>query len=534
MKKSFHFIVFLIAAGISVAQSDLENKKKKVIQAIKENDIETVLRFISEGNDIDGIYGKEKMTLLNLSIKLGNEVVAKELVKIGADKNKQSRGKTPLMFCTQYRETGILRFLVRNGADVNAKAKNGNSALIFATKMNKLEDVRLLVENGADVSQVNDKKMTALDIANSADFPEIAEYLVIMTESRHFYTGAHSYNDGPYVDRENDTTFRMYYFAYDTIKNLPVIVDEYFNSSADTLKIKGFASDTNNYVILKKCSLKPAIYENVSKFLAIGDFHGQYLALVKYLINNKIVDENLNWIWGDGHLVFGGDVTDRGSEVTESLWFIYHLDLQARKAGGRVHMLLGNHEVMVMTNDTRYLNEKYAFFSKYFSRDYALNYSKSSVIGRWLRSQNTVIKINGFLISHAGISPFLLSQQIGIDEINSLVRDYLVNKKTSKKDDLTMLVMGVNGPLWYRGYVFASEKTPLITQSEVDSILKFYDAEKMIIAHTENGSIKYLFDQKVIAIDVPIKNRQIISEGLFFENGELYRANWEGIITKLF
>jgi len=56
----------------------------------------------------------------------------------------------------------------------------------------------------------------------------------------------------------------------------------------------------------------------------------------------------------------------------------------------------------------------------------------------------------------------------------------------------------------------------------------------MIIAHTENGSIKYLFDQKVIAIDVPIKNRQIISEGLFFENGELFRANWEGKITKLF
>jgi hypothetical protein len=93
--------------------------------------------------------------------------------------------------------------------------------------------------------------------------------------------------------------------------------------------------------------------------------------------------------------------------------------------------------------------------------------------------------------------------------------------------------MGVNGPLWYRGYIFASEKTSRITQNEVDSILKFYDADKLIIAHTENGSIRILFEEKVIAIDVPLKDKEIISEGLLFENGVFFRAGYEGATTRL-
>ncbi len=534
MKKSFHFIVFLIAAGISVAQRDLAITEKHVLQAIKEKDIETVLRFINEGNDIDGFYGKQEMTLLNLAIKSGNEALATKLVNIGADKNKESNGKTPLMYCVQHRQIKLMRFLIRNGCDINAKAKNGNTALIFATKMNKLEDVMLLVENGADVSLVNDNKLNALDIANFADFPEIAEYLVKITEYRHFYTNQPPYTDGPYIDWVNDSLCRMYYFVYDTLKKFPLLIDECCLAQGDTIKLKGFVYDTNEYQVLRDHQSMPAIYENVAKVLAIGDFHGHYRALVNFLIVNKVIDKNLKWIWGDGHLVFGGDVCDRGSEVTESLWFIYQIGLQAQKAGGQVHMLLGNHEVMVMKNDTRYLNDKYAFFAKYFSRDYSSLFGKNTEFGRWLRSQNSVIKINGLLFSHAGISPSVLSQHIKIEEINAIIRNYLNTDKSSKKDEKTNLIMGVNGPLWYRGYIFASEKTSRITQNEVDSILKFYDAEKLIIAHTENGSIRILFEEKVIAIDVPLKDKEIISEGLLFENGNFKRLDFEGKITKLY
>ncbi len=437
MKKSFHFIFFLIAAAISIAQSDSAISEKNVIQAIKENDFATVLRFINEGNDIDGFYGKQEMTLLNLAIKSGNGELATKLINFGADKNKESNGKTPLMYCMQFRQIKLMRFLIRNGCDLNAKAKNGNTALIFATKMNKLEDVMLLVENGADVSLVNDNKLNALDIANFADFVEIAEYLVKITEFRHFYNNEPPYTDGPYVDWVNDSLCRMYYFVFDTLRKVPLLLDECCSAKGDTINLKGFVYDTNEYQVLRNHHPKPAIYENVTKILTIGDFHGHYMALINYLIINKVIDQNHHWIWGDGHLVFGGDVCDRGSEVTESLWFIYQLDLQARKAGGEVHMLLGNHEVMVLNNDTRYLNDKYAFFAKYFSRDYSSLFGKNTEFGKWLRSQNVVLKINGLLFCHAGISPMVLSQHIQIEEINSISRNYLNSDNSSKKDDKT-------------------------------------------------------------------------------------------------
>jgi len=197
-------------------------------------------------------------------------------------------------------------------------------------------------------------------------------------------------------------------------------------------------------------------------------------------------------------------------------------------------MLLGNHELMVMTNDTRYLNEKYTFFSKYFLRDYASFYGTNTELGRWLRSQNVVIKINSFLFSHAGISPAVLDHHMKIDEINEIVRNFLADQRIPKKEDATSLILGINGPMWYRGYIFASEISPLITQSEVDSILSFYNASRLIIAHTENGSIRPMFEDKVIAIDVPLQTKGVISAGMLYEKGDFFMAGNDGKKSKLF
>ena len=72
----------------------------------------------------------------------------------------------------------------------------------------------------------------------------------------------------------------------------------------------------------------------------------------------KVIDTDLTWSFGDGHLVIVGDVFDRGPNVTECLWLIYRLEQEASAAGGAVHFLLGNHELMVMRGDLRYLNER--------------------------------------------------------------------------------------------------------------------------------------------------------------------------------
>ena len=92
----------------------------------------------------------------------------------------------------------------------------------------------------------------------------------------------------------------------------------------------------------------------------VADTHGEYEILVELLRKHRIVDASLQWSFRKGHLVFLGDVFDRGPNQTEILWLIYKLEAEAKKARGGVHLVLGNHEHMVLTGDVRYLNSKYA------------------------------------------------------------------------------------------------------------------------------------------------------------------------------
>ena len=48
-------------------------------------------------------------------------------------------------------------------------------------------------------------------------------------------------------------------------------------------------------------------------------------------------------------MVFLGDLFDRGNDVVRTLWFIYRLEREARKQGGAIHVVLGNHEIMTFS-----------------------------------------------------------------------------------------------------------------------------------------------------------------------------------------
>ena len=65
----------------------------------------------------------------------------------------------------------------------------------------------------------------------------------------------------------------------------------------------------------------PAITQyQTKKLAAISDIHGQYNSMKQLLMVHGIIDEQLNWSFGTGHLVITGDVFDRGEQVTEALW----------------------------------------------------------------------------------------------------------------------------------------------------------------------------------------------------------------------
>jgi hypothetical protein len=91
------------------------------------------------------------------------------------------------------------------------------------------------------------------------------------------------------------------------------------------------------FVLKKELPETKSVFDDGMKIFAVSDIEGNYYALTKLLIGNGVVDKDLNWAYGKNHLVFNGDMVDRGIHVTQVLWLMYKLDHQAQDAGGHVH-----------------------------------------------------------------------------------------------------------------------------------------------------------------------------------------------------
>ncbi len=104
-------------------------------------------------------------------------------------------------------------------------------------------------------------------------------------------------------------------------------------------------------------------FSGVKRIVAVSDIHGAYDALIATLQESDVIDDSLAWSGGKTHLVITGDLLDRGPESRRAMDLIIRLEQEAPIAGGRVHQLLGNHEVMNLIGDLRYVSdEEYAAF----------------------------------------------------------------------------------------------------------------------------------------------------------------------------
>lgn len=189
------------------------------------------------------------------------------------------------------------------------------------------------------------------------------------------------------------------------------------------------ATAANNYEI-----------DTSSRVVAFGDVHGAFDDWTQMLQEVGVVDAKLNWAGGNTHLVSLGDLIDRGPGSRKVVELLMKLDAQAEQAGGAVHLVLGNHEVMVMTGDLRYVSvaefaafagdetaaEREQLFADYrrfnpggedadvrrvFNDQYppgflALRkaFSQDGAIGSWLLQQPFVIRVNDKVYMHGGIA----------------------------------------------------------------------------------------------------------------------------------
>ena len=192
-----------------------------------------------------------------------------------------------------------------------------------------------------------------------------------------------SITDGPYIFYENEEIIVRWIKWNRLVERIisgknSKLLKRNFGFEIDPYYLKNGFPDSVNY---------NQTYNGVDKFAAISDIHGQYDLFVQLLKNHKIIDSHLNWIYGKGHLVILGDIMDRGDKVTELLWLTYKLEKQAEKEGGKVHYMVGNHELMVLNNDIRYIHEKYTSTAHKMNIVYSQLFAKNTFFGQWLRTK---------------------------------------------------------------------------------------------------------------------------------------------------
>jgi len=279
------------------------------------------------------------------------------------------------------------------------------------------------------------------------------------------------------------------------------------------------------------------------RVVAVGDVHGSYDGLAAILRAAGIIDARARWSGGRAILVQTGDVVDRGPDSRKALDLLRRLEGEAMRAGGRVYPLLGNHEFMRMIWDWRYVSaEEIAAFRTgnsvdlrertfglvfadamrrakeeqqpppdetalhaQFVKDIPLGYIEmrqaflaTGEYGKWLRERYAVIKINGVVFLHGGIS--VATAALGCAGINDAVRRDLAVPNPTPEQALAMLSSSETGPLWYRG--LAEEPEPTFAPA-LTNILELLGARMIVVGHTvpEDFRITRRFDGRVIQID---------------------------------
>ncbi len=257
----------------------------------------------------------------------------------------------------------------------------------------------------------------------------------------------------------------------------------------------------------------------VDTVFALGDVHGNFDETVKTLQNAKLIDESLHWTGGGSHLVFVGDVLDRGNDALRLIWLVYELEAEAKEEGGGVHMILGNHEIMVMFGDDRYVSTK----EQQIATLYDVHYQKlfdpnSTVIGDWLASKPSVFIIDDILFAHGGVITDYgnFNARILNDSIRRFMREPLfptlfekeVDEQRFSKDKWTerkSFFYDPYIPFWFRGYVLSDT-----LETYLDFIHENFGTKVHVVGHTIVPGISERYNGKLIATNLEVGGSEML------------------------
>lgn len=286
--------------------------------------------------------------------------------------------------------------------------------------------------------------------------------------------------------------------------------------------------------------------------MVVGDLNGAYDVLVDILRGTKLVNADLAWRGGRAEVVQMGDLFNRGDGGLQALRLLLRLQRQARKVGGKVTILLGNHEVMTALGHEGYCTEgEYLSFASISERrawpsrvDRAMKsllrrrpkgillplkprleawkiehvpgraalrreLGPRGKMGRALRELPVAYQTEGYLFLHAGLLPEWA--ELGVEGLNERAREaWALAGKGLWSVPKHSLFRSATGPLWDRSLVQGGVKARALLNRTLTQL----GAARMIVGHTPTeslpggaaGSVLLLAGGRLVAVDVGLRS----------------------------
>jgi hypothetical protein len=227
-----------------------------------------------------------------------------------------------------------------------------------------------------------------------------------------------------------------------------------------------------------------------SRIIAIGDLHGDLEATRGALRLAGAIDEADRWIGGDRVVVQVGDRLDRGDGERAIFELFDRLAAEARAAGGALHALLGNHELMNAAGDFRYVTRA-GFDAFPMGREAA--FRPGGPFARRLAESPVALAVGDTVFVHGGLLPEYA--RLGLERINERVAAWL-----SGSGPAPLALLGEDGPVWTRRYSDAPDDAACADAREALAILGL---RRMVVGHTVQArGITAYCDGAVQAVDV--------------------------------
>jgi hypothetical protein len=247
------------------------------------------------------------------------------------------------------------------------------------------------------------------------------------------------------------------------------------------------------------------------RVVAMGDLHADIGVTRKAFQLAGATNAKDEWIGKSLTVVQLGDILGRSDDERQVLDFIFDVRRKAEAGGGKVHVLIGNHEVFGGRVDNQAvgrnpfpgfegipgldLNDPRLRMLPSHERARGAALMAGGPYAKRLAEFPAVLRVNGTVYAHGGVVPRWA--RYGIDKVNEEVRQWLLGR--APEPDSAKGVDDGDRVMWTRQF---SSNVDDRDCAELEESLRLLGARRMVVAHTVHPRITPRCDGKVWAIDV--------------------------------